>query len=202
MPTQKLIIFAKNPVRGKVKTRLAATVGEKNALRVYRELLEHTAKITAALNLPKVLYYSHALERQDVFLAAAFAKKVQRGDDLGERMLNAFSAELAVADEVIIMGCDCYELQTHHLERAFNELAQHDVVIGPAKDGGYYLLGMKKRQANLFANKQWGSSSVLADTLKDIKDAGLSLYFLPRLSDVDREEDLGPLRALIEENED
>lgn len=197
MPKQKLIIFSKNPVSGKVKTRLAATVGNANALKVYHKLLEHTARITGALNIPKVVYYSHEVEQRDAFAPVDFEKKVQQGNDLGERMRKAFSAELSAADEILIIGSDCYELQTHHLKHAFSLLRENDAVIGPAKDGGYYLLGMKKVLSEIFQNKDWGKSEVFEDTMQDFKELQLNIAVLPELNDVDREEDLGSLREVI-----
>lgn len=197
MPKQKLIIFSKNPVPGKVKTRLAATVGNANALKVYCKLLVHTARITRALNIPKVVYYSHEVEQGDAFAPGDFEKKVQQGNDLGERMRKAFSAELSAADEILIIGSDCYELQTDHLKHAFSQLRENDAVIGPAKDGGYYLLGMKKVHSEIFQNKDWGKSEVFEDTMHDFKELQLNIAVLPELNDVDREEDLGSLREVI-----
>lgn len=197
MPTQKLIIFSKNPVPGKVKTRLAATVGNEKALKVYRKLLEHTASIAKELKVEKVVYYSDEVEKQDAFSPHQFEKKVQQGGDLGQRMQKAFAEELADANQAIIIGCDCYELQTEHLEKAFKELEKNDVIIGPAKDGGYYLMGMKKLHPEFFQNKEWGSSSVFKATMQDVKNLNLKVTTLPELNDVDREEDLGSLRALI-----
>ena len=106
-------------------------------------------------------------------------------------MKNAFEASFAQGyKKVCIIGSDCYELDTHILEEAFAQLDRKEVVIGPAKDGGYYLLGMRKMHMHLFENKKWSTSSVLSDTLNDLKEANLSFYLLPELTDIDEEKDL------------
>src|SRR5690606_37115102 len=99
----------------------------------------------------------------------------QKGNDLGERMLNAFSQNLRNYDKVIIIGSDIYELKTEHIEQAFHKLNNHDVVIGPAKDGGYYLLGLKSLKPEIFKNKNWGTSSVLKNTIQDLKNENVHL---------------------------
>src|SRR5690606_16244847 len=154
MSKDLLMIFTRNPELGKVKTRLAKTTGNKAALEIYKFLLHHTFTITNRLNCDKIVYYSDTVNQNDIW-NLNYQKREQKGDDLGERMLNAFSENLRNYDKVIIIGSDIYELKTEHIEQAFQKLNNHNVVIGPAKDGGYYLLGLKSLKPEIFKNKNW-----------------------------------------------
>src|SRR5690606_4157743 len=104
------------------------------------------------------------------------------GENLGERMLNAFSENLSNYDKIIIIGSDIHELKPEHIEQAFKKLDTHDIVIGPAKDGGYYLLGLKLLNSNIFRNKNWGTSTVLEKTLEDLKNE--NVHLLEVLNDI------------------
>ncbi len=190
-PTSKkaIIIFTRNPELGKVKTRLAKSIGDENALNVYKFLLQHTVKITEKLNVDKYIFYSESIHRDDIWNPDIFRKKMQSGNDLGERMQNAFSEILGMGyEKVLIVGSDIYELQQRDIEKAFEALENSQFVIGPAKDGGYYLLGMKQMRAEIFQNKIWGTSTVLEETLNDLKEKEYTL--LPEMSDVDYYEDI------------
>lgn len=186
-----LIIFIKNPVLGKVKTRLAATVGKRKALDIYQQLLFHTHAITRQLSCQKHLFYSHFIPTQpDNWENDRYQKQLQTPTpNLGKRMADAFEQVLKNATKVIIIGSDCNQLSTNIIEQAFLQLDTHDVVVGPATDGGYYLLGMKKKHHLFFANKQWSTATVCADTLNDCQKLALSCYLLPTLSDVDTYQD-------------
>ena len=198
MSKNHLIIFVKNPEEGKVKTRLASTVGDENALRIYKVLLEHTFQITLPVNAEKNLYYSDYIQNVDQFNEYIYNKYVQKGDDLGERMYNAIRQSSGEwADHIVLVGSDCFELNSGIIEEAFRMLETHDFVIGPAEDGGYYLIGMNEPEKSVFENKEWGKSDVLLDTILDIKKLGKSHYLLPTLKDVDVEEDLGELRRFL-----
>lgn len=172
-PTSKkaLIIFTRNPELGKVKTRLAKSVGDESALKIYKFLLSHTVKITENLQLDKYVYYSENIHRDDVWDPEIFKKRLQKGTDLGERMENAFT-EIFSMDykQAIIVGSDIYELSQKDIEAAFDTLQTSNFVLGPAKDGGYYLLGMKALNKAIFQNKNWGTATVLEETLNDLKD--------------------------------
>lgn len=186
-----LLIFYRNPELGKVKTRLAATIGNEKALSIYLKLAEHTQNITEGLKADKLVFYSHTIEKQDQWPDEIYQKAVQSGNDLGERMLNAFKYGVESGyKHICIIGTDCLELNQDIIQNAFNALAQHDVVLGPAKDGGYYLLGMKKVYSDFFNNKQWSTQTVAHDTLLDVLQLKASVRLLPLLSDVDVEEDL------------
>lgn len=192
MNTKKLlIIFYKNPVLGKVKTRLAATLGDEKALAIYLQLAHHTQQICKTIAVDKVVYYSDYIDTADFWEATHFKKEVQRGETLGERMVNAFAQSFQNDyQQVCIIGTDCLELTTNVLLQAFDDLIKKEIVLGLAKDGGYYLLGMKKIHESFFYNKKWSTHTVGHDTLQDILYQKNSYSLLPLLSDVDVENDL------------
>jgi rSAM/selenodomain-associated transferase 1 len=186
-----LIIFVKNPEKGKVKTRLAKDIGDDQALHVYQRLLQYTKGVTKGLNSEKLVYYSDFIDNNDLWDNMTFEKRLQQGSDLGERMQNAFAEAFAHGQKrVLIIGSDCAELETHMIKEAFAVLENNEVVIGPAKDGGYYLLGMKTFYPTLFENKPWSSENVLMDTINDLKKLNASYYLLKTLSDIDHAADL------------
>jgi rSAM/selenodomain-associated transferase 1 len=128
---------------------------------------------------------------EDLWSDVYYTRQPQKGPDLGERMAHAFAwAFVHGYEEVIIIGSDCAELKYELLNEAFEKLKQYDAVIGPAKDGGYYLLGLKEVFAPVFINKQWSTDTVFAETLQDLEEAGKSVYQLPVLSDIDTMADI------------
>lgn len=184
-----LLIFTRNPELGKVKKRLAADIGDPTALELYQLLLKHTFDVTKNLTCEKIVYYSEHIEKGDIWEESVFQKKVQRGNDLGERMKNAFSDGFdAGYSNIVIIGSDLYDLKEKDLETAFSELQNYDYVVGPAQDGGYYLIGKKSLNSTVFENKTWGSDSVLQDTLKDLKNENITL--LEERNDIDTLDDL------------
>lgn len=186
-----LIIFIKNAVAGKVKTRLAKSIGNHAALKVYKNLLDITRSACSLVNANRYLYYSEKVEESDTWSIALFEKKLQEGEDLGERMKKAFQECFENENEkVIIVGSDCPNISAEIIENAFEKLDQHDVVIGPAKDGGYYLLAMRKLHNAIFDDKQWSTEGLLKQTLKSIEDNKLKYCLLEELYDVDTIEDL------------
>lgn len=191
-----LIIFVKNPIPGKCKTRLAKTIGDVAATEVYKVLLRHTALITEPLNTIKKVYYSDFIEVDDMF-QGNFVKKVQEGAHLGEKMKNAFAKAFQQGfQQVVIIGSDLLDITTDDINEAFSVLETYDYVIGPAEDGGYYLLGMNKFNPTLFENKDWGSNTVLQETLMDLKNENIAL--LDERNDIDTFEDLQEFKELIE----
>ncbi|MEL6483558.1 MAG: TIGR04282 family arsenosugar biosynthesis glycosyltransferase, partial [Bacteroidota bacterium] len=179
-----LLIFTRNPQLGKCKTRLAATIGDQAALDVYVFLLEHTRSITASLDASKQVYYSEEIANDDLWSLNTFEKKQQVGEDLGQRMQNAFAEGFTEGYEhILIIGSDMYDLSTKDLEAAFDALETNEVVLGPAEDGGYYALGLSRMHQALFENKQWGTTSVLKDSLADLKDT--TYFLLEEKNDVD-----------------
>ena len=190
-PTSKkaLIIFTRNPELGKCKTRLAATIGDESALEIYKYLLQHTAKLSEKVKADKYVFYSESIKREDIWDATIFNKKLQQGNDLGERMENAFTELFELGyEKVIIIGSDLLDLSSDDVNEAFDFLNENDAVIGPAKDGGYYLLGMKNMHSKVFKHKKWGTSIVLENTLSDLKDSTISM--LKELNDIDTFEDM------------
>lgn len=186
-----LIIFIKNPEKGNAKTRLAKDIGDENALIIYKFLLGHTREITSKIEANRLLFYADSISLRDEWPCGDYQKLVQQGDDLGSRMLNAFETCFEKGNKrTIIIGSDCMELSPELIEEAFLELENNDFVIGPAKDGGYYLLGMKYPEPKLFQHKNWSTHTVAADTLKDVNDLNKTCYILPMLSDIDTIEDL------------
>ncbi|HYI78143.1 MAG TPA: TIGR04282 family arsenosugar biosynthesis glycosyltransferase, partial [Chryseolinea sp.] len=140
MTKQLLIVFIKNPILGKVKTRLAASLGDQKALRVYKKLLDHTLRITGNLEYDKMVYYSDFVPEKDEWLGAGFKQGLQLGQDLGQKMKNAFKDGFRAGySRIVIIGSDCFELTSYHIAKAFDSLENANVVVGPATDGGYYL---------------------------------------------------------------
>lgn len=184
-----LLIFTRNPEFGKVKTRLAKTVGDETALEIYKFLLQKTRDISSKVTADKAVYYSVKIRNNDIWDTNSYQKHQQVGEDLGIRMLNAFKNSFdAGYKKVMIIGSDLYDLSTENIEIAFKKLDTNDVVIGPAEDGGYYLLGMNVLQENIFKNKDWGTGTVRKDTLLDLKDK--KVHLLSALNDVDVFEDI------------
>jgi rSAM/selenodomain-associated transferase 1 len=189
-PKQSLLVFVKNPLSGKVKTRLGKSIGYPQAAQVYRKLLAHTKQQILRLKADVQIWYGDAINNQDLWSQTGFSKHLQIQEDLGQRMNNAVEKAFAEgAHKVVVIGSDCPEISTQVLQQAFEELKKHDVVIGPANDGGYYLLGFSKYY-NLFNNIAWSTSTVLPQTLAQIKTSQLSHFLLPELVDLDTVEDL------------
>jgi len=190
-----LLIFTRNPELGKCKTRLAATVGDHSALEIYKFLLEHTAGITKNTPATKQVFYSEKIWEKDTWDTTIYDKKLQKGSDLGERMYHAFLEGFNSGFErIIVIGSDMYDLSQDDLENAFTRLNTNDYVIGPATDGGYYLLGMKTLDKDIFKNKEWGTSTVLKDTLNHLKET--KLHLLEAKNDVDIYDDIKDIDAL------
>ena len=191
-----LLIFTRNPLLGKVKTRLASGIGDKAALDVYTYLLKHTAEITQILQVEKWICYSEKIPQKDIWNKENFRKKLQQGSDLGERMEQAFSEAFEKGyNKVVIIGSDLFDIKKEDLKRAFLTLDDHDYVLGPAQDGGYYLLGMTKKTPKLFSKKDWSTERVLEQTLEDLKQEKVKL--LPVRNDIDTFEDMKPHAALM-----
>ena len=185
-----LIIFARKPVLGKVKTRLAATVGELKALDIYKKLLIHTRTIAQSSSCDNFAFLT---EQDDEAFWTGFSCELQSGENLGERMQEAFSLLFKKGyHQCIIIGSDCPGLTNEIIDNAFESLKTNDVVIGAAADGGYYLLGMKKLHSALFKNKNWSTEHVFTQTVNDIKQHQFLFKTMPVLNDVDEEKDVPP----------
>ncbi len=190
-PDSALIIFVKNPEKGKVKTRLAKTIGEERALAVYNSLLSHTLEVTAPLFCDKAVYYSDFIPGTDLWSRKGYRQEQQAGSDLGQRMCHAFERELKNGyKSICIIGSDCPGLSTAIIAGAFDMLRETEIIIGPSADGGYYLLGMHHLHRPFFLEKPWSTGRVYAETMKDIKASGMKHLLLPVLTDIDEEKDL------------
>lgn len=184
-----LLIFTRNPELGKCKTRLAAVVGDKIALEIYRFLLQHTVNFSKNIKAQKEVHYSEEIWDNDIWDNAIFDKKLQQGLDLGERMLNAFETGFKAGfNKIIVIGSDMFDISTIDLDHAFEQLDTHDYVVGPAEDGGYYLLGMTASTPNLFKNKDWGKETVLQDSLNNLSNENVKILDIK--NDVDQFEDI------------
>ena len=186
-----LIIFIKNPALGKVKTRLAKTVGDEKALKIYLELSRITRDNASILkNIQPYVFYSDFIDKNDDWANEIFEKRVQSGEDLGDRMSNAFHEILEQHQHVCIIGSDCPTLSVDILNQSFDLLQNHDFVVGPSTDGGYYLLGISSEKYEfLFKNMEWSTENVLSETLQRIRGNEKTVALLPALTDVDEEKD-------------
>ncbi len=193
MTKKAIIIFAKNPVKGFVKTRLSKDIGEQKALEVYRKLLKITERETLRLKDTSIYpFFTHSKEKE---YWTDQQQYIQEKGDLGERMLSAFTFCFNKGhQEVIGIGTDLPELNYLLIEEAFGLLSKFDTVFGPAEDGGYYLLGMNQLFPFLFENKPWSTSFLLEETLKELKEKGFSSTMIKTLNDIDTLEDLSKIK--------
>ena len=188
MKKEVVLVFQKNEVLGKVKTRLAAGVGEEQALEIYRQLLDKTYLALRDISVSITTYFSEFIPDNPIH--SAENKLVQLGQDLGERMKNAFAENFESGmEKVVLIGTDCPSLEGIHLAQAFEALDQSDLVLGPARDGGYYMIGMKRRADFLFEGITWSTELVLSQTLALAAEQGLQTSLLPVLEDIDTLED-------------
>ncbi len=189
MNNNLLIIFTRNPELGKVKTRLSATIGNEAALNIYKYLLQHTLSITKNLKVEKQVHYSVKVRDNDIWDKTIYHKKKQSGLNLGDRM--EYAIQKGFEDgfkNIILIGSDLYDISQHDLETAFNALKNHNFVLGPAEDGGYYLIGMNRMKSPLFKHKKWGTDTVLKETLNELKNENYKLLALR--NDIDIYEDI------------
>jgi rSAM/selenodomain-associated transferase 1 len=198
MEKSAIIIFQKNAELGKVKTRLAKDLGDHKALEIYDRLCEFTHRICSQVPVDKFLYYSNFVP-EDKPGYASYYFKVQTGDDLGDRMSNAFSDLFSAGyQKVLIIGTDCAEISPDLFLEAFEILNKQDVAIGPAEDGGYYLLGMSQFFPQLFHDVNWSTSEVIEQTKSNIKSIGISYGELAVRSDIDTLEDWQKMKSFID----
>jgi rSAM/selenodomain-associated transferase 1 len=185
-----LIIFQKNAIRGRVKTRLAASVGDDHALEIYNWLTAYTHQIARELKVDRYLFYSDFVPEHSEESNDGYYVEVQTGSNLGDRMCNAFKSLFEDGySNVVLIGTDCAELKISDLNDAFMALSHSDLVIGPAQDGGYYLLGMSGYHPEVFEEIPWSTSKVLELTLDIANKSGLDYEFLKIRSDIDTLED-------------
>ncbi|MGM0653675.1 MAG: TIGR04282 family arsenosugar biosynthesis glycosyltransferase [Bacillota bacterium] len=197
----RLIIFTRYPEAGKVKTRLIPALGEKGAELLHREMVTHTIALIATFNGEVEVHFAGgSYDLMKNWLGKQLRYRRQQGTSLGERLYNAAATAFAEnKKKVIIIGTDCPGLTANHVEQAFHLLDSSDLVLGPADDGGYYLVGFKKIVKELFHGITWGSNLVYRQTIKAAEQADLKIATLEKLADIDSPTDL-PLLAAFKNN--
>lgn len=186
---RELVVFVKNPVAGKVKTRLAATIGAGKALRIYEHLLEHTVAICREAPQTVSIYFSEEIPEIIPWHDNKFNYYLQEGEHLGQRMEHAFRQAFSRGSrEVILIGSDLYDMSSEIIREAFKKLHHSDATLGPAMDGGYYLIGLKNIPEGVFSKKKWGGDTILESTLEDLKRYDVVL--LRELNDIDIFDDM------------
>ncbi len=186
--TNLLIVLAKNGELGKVKTRLAKSIGDQQALEVYNYLFNYTERVIQRLvNCDVHVYFSDRILEENY---RGYSKFVQTGNDLGERMCQAFKNGFELGYERVLgIGTDLPDLTVEIINKAINALEDRDLVFGPATDGGYYLLGMKQCHSCIFENKRWSTENLLQVTLDELREQKFTIHLLESLNDIDTYED-------------
>ena len=192
MTNEAIIIFLKKPIKGKVKTRLAREVGDERALDIYLKLIGKMKEAVSALPYDVHLFYSEldVAENNAVNLEAAGIWQ-QEGVGIGERMFNALKKILGLGyGAAVLVGADIWGIKSQDFNDAFDLLKHKDVVFGPARDGGYYLVGFKNPYPDLFRLAAWSHERVLSDSLDICKRNNLSVGLIRKLKDIDYAADL------------
>jgi rSAM/selenodomain-associated transferase 1 len=194
----RVAIFAKAPVPGDVKTRLAPVLGAEGAAELHESLVRQALFTSILAGVGPVELWCTPDETHAFFAqcAAEMGARLQRqqGSDLGARMAHAFDSALAAGRHLIVIGTDCPALTATDIENAAMALASHDAVVTPAEDGGYVLIGLSRSVAGLFDGIEWGAASVMAATRERLREGGARWHELPVLWDVDRPEDYARLQ--------
>lgn len=186
-----LIVFVKNPVPGKVKTRLANDIGYIRATEIYKKLLLYTEKVIRKIDTDKEIWYADSISADDVWSDTGALKKVQPDGDLGVKMSQAFQSGFENGyKKIVLIGSDCLQITPRHITDAFRNLDSRDIVTGPSRDGGYYLIGLKALAPQIFENKPWSKPSLYQKTLETIHRNDLACCELEVLNDIDTLEDL------------
>lgn len=194
---EQLIIFTRYPEPGKTKTRMIPVLGEEGATQLQRQMTEETLKIAHKINSDRsvslVIYFAGGnkeLMQKWLGTDLVYQKQSERGD-LGQRMRSAFEESFSQGvKRIVIIGTDCPDLDENIIIQAFKALKQQDLVLGPAADGGYYLIGLSRLVPELFRGINWGTSEVFAQTEAIARQLNLSVSYFCVLQDVDRPEDL------------
>jgi len=192
--SETILLFVKYPTPGKVKTRLAATVGAEEATRIYRRMVEHICALLPQSIVP-VVHFDPPERRLDFeqwlgpLLSSDAVFEPQVSGDLGARLREAFRKALGMHSAVAAIGTDCVEIDGAILRECHEALAQSDCVIGPASDGGYYLIALSRSCPELFEGVPWSTAETFEKTMEIASAAGLSVHLLPELHDVDTESD-------------
>ncbi|MDP6154729.1 MAG: TIGR04282 family arsenosugar biosynthesis glycosyltransferase [Candidatus Thermoplasmatota archaeon] len=190
-----VIIFIKCPLVGTVKTRLSKTIGEKMARELYMRFVLDIIASLEGTNIPFVIYYTidSCEETMVNWIGKDYRYHVQEGIDLGNRIINSFNNAFSEGYErVILMASDSPDLPPNIIKNSFEFLRLNDAVIGPAEDGGYYLVGFRKETFThtIFRGIEWSSGTEFRETMNKLKEKGASVHILPEWYDIDRYEDL------------
>lgn len=193
---ETLIIFSRYPEPGKTKTRMIPALGATGAAELQRKMTEHTLKTAIALKSSRdvtleVHFAGGDIQLMRDWLGKEVAYIPQVSGDLGEKMRSAFDHAFTLDNQrVLIMGIDCPDIDSKILTQAFDSLANHDLTLGVAADGGYYLIALNHLIPKLFQDIDWGTERVLKQTKDIAQKSNLKIHYLPTLADVDRPEDL------------
>lgn len=200
MDENALIIFLKYPEPGKVKTRLAKDIGAERAANIYKSLAEKIIRKTSHNSYKQHIFYTPFSKKEEIqkWLINSYRFYPQKGEDLGQKMFNAF---LEVFNrgfrKAICIGTDVPHLTRKIIIEAFAKLEKNETVIGPSTDGGYYLIGMTKSMEEIFSNIDWGTDRVLSQTIDILKELDLNYSILDEIPDIDNIEDLRLYRKFI-----
>lgn len=199
MKKAAIIIFIKNPDLGRVKKRLAQTVGDEAALEVYKQMLDQTLLITKSLSVDKFLYYDREAVTNDNWPDDLYKKNLQSGPTVSARITNAFKEVFdAGYEHVAIIGSDCFDLEERIIRLAFRQLDHFDAVLGPTKDGGSYLFGLTNYQSDVFNVGGWGTPTLSRELQKAIQRSKKSCFLLSELPSITTVEDLtDDLKSLV-----
>ncbi|MEM7231236.1 MAG: TIGR04282 family arsenosugar biosynthesis glycosyltransferase [Planctomycetota bacterium] len=198
-------VFAKRAVPGEVKTRLGRSIGLSRAAAFYRALARDTLDVVADFrSIQRFVFFSPAdnqaqCEELAGNRAAEFEWRPQSSGDLGDRLFEAFREQLEISERALVIGTDCPLLDRRVLSTALRSLRKHDVVIGPARDGGYYLLGLRQAHERLFRDMPWSTEDVRNITIERAQELGLSVDELVDLPDVDEASELPALASELRE---
>lgn len=192
-PNKHLIVFVKAPVPGQCKTRLTPLLGEHKACEFYKSMVNNCLEEISDLSNVTISIHAYP-DLANPFIQKTshhygFDMQVQQGNDLGERMFLAMQQALKASSHVVLIGTDCPSMSKRYIECAFNALHQHDIVFGPADDGGYVLLGANKITAEIFNNISWSTDQVLQQSISQTDELNYKIKLLDTLQDIDTPED-------------
>jgi rSAM/selenodomain-associated transferase 1 len=195
-----LLFFLKNPERGKVKSRLAAVIGDDSAVRLYKNLVAQMLSTLKEGTFPLYICFFPKSAQKPIrnWLGKEYRYMPQHGKDLGERMRNGFFDAFGMGyKRAVLIGSDIPDLPMECIEESFISLNKNDAVIGPAFDGGYYLIGFKDQtfSPQVFGGIAWGTKDVFAETIEKLKRFGRAVHTLPYQRDIDTAEDLKRLKG-------
>lgn len=189
-PDTLIQVFCKVPVAGEVKTRLIPQLGEEGALSLYKEMVEKTVFDLVNAEVADVEIWCTPTTSHVFFEQFDLHRCQQTGDDLGIRMSNALNEGLKTAEKVVLIGADLPPLDADYLDHAIDELDEQDVVLGPAEDGGYGLIGVRSAVPDMFTGIDWSTEKVLSQTCRHLNGLKANYALLPLIWDVDRPDDL------------